>query len=136
MFKEADAPALGWEVYAQKDDFYKETGIALLADATKQASRFAKDGEKAAEPTLFHWALESFATNAILHNNAVKDFSEFYDIEDKEGLVDYLSDIESSKLPYADYKRGFEATVTSLIANEAVMGRKRIEISEDSYSLS
>ncbi|MCC6231185.1 MAG: Gfo/Idh/MocA family oxidoreductase, partial [Verrucomicrobiales bacterium] len=28
MFKEVDAPLLGWEVYARKDTFYKETGIA------------------------------------------------------------------------------------------------------------
>ena len=35
MFKEVDAPQLGWEVYARKDKFYKETGIALLANATK-----------------------------------------------------------------------------------------------------
>ncbi|MBO6576035.1 MAG: Gfo/Idh/MocA family oxidoreductase [Rhodothermales bacterium] len=35
MFKEVDAPMLGWEVYARKDKFYKETGVALVANATK-----------------------------------------------------------------------------------------------------
>ena len=29
MFKEVDAPLLGWEVYARKDRFYRETGVAL-----------------------------------------------------------------------------------------------------------
>jgi hypothetical protein len=36
LFKEADAPLLGWEVYARKDSFYQETGIALMLDASKQ----------------------------------------------------------------------------------------------------
>lgn len=35
MFKEVDAPMLGWEVYARKDKFYKESGVALVANATK-----------------------------------------------------------------------------------------------------
>ena len=30
MFKEVDAPLLGWEVYARKDTFYKETGVDPL----------------------------------------------------------------------------------------------------------
>ena len=34
MFKEADAPLLGWEVYARKDDILSELGIALVANAT------------------------------------------------------------------------------------------------------
>jgi hypothetical protein len=33
MFKEVDSPLLGWEVCARKDIFYKEAGIALVADA-------------------------------------------------------------------------------------------------------
>ena len=39
MFKEVDAPMLGWEVYARKDTFYKEQGVALVADATKLAAQ-------------------------------------------------------------------------------------------------
>ena len=35
MFKEVDSPLLGWEVYAAKVQFYKDTGIALVADASK-----------------------------------------------------------------------------------------------------
>jgi len=35
MFKEVDSPLFGWEVYAGKDQFYKETGITLVVDASK-----------------------------------------------------------------------------------------------------
>ena len=39
MFKEVDSPLLGWEVYADKVTFYKETGIALVAGKSKAAAR-------------------------------------------------------------------------------------------------
>ncbi len=35
LFKEADAPLEGWEVYARREPVGDETGIALVADATK-----------------------------------------------------------------------------------------------------
>jgi predicted dehydrogenase len=35
MIKEADSPLRGWEVYARKEKVLDETGIALIADATK-----------------------------------------------------------------------------------------------------
>src|SRR4030095_4372073 len=35
MIKEADSPLLGWEVYARKESVHDETGIAMVADATK-----------------------------------------------------------------------------------------------------
>ena len=47
MFKESDAPLLGWEVYARKDNFHKETGIALVANATKLVAQ----GEQAEDTT-------------------------------------------------------------------------------------
>jgi predicted dehydrogenase len=39
MFKEADAPTQGWEVYANRQQFHDEKGITLIADATKLASQ-------------------------------------------------------------------------------------------------
>ena len=35
MVKEADSALLGWEVYARKESVHDETGIAMVADATK-----------------------------------------------------------------------------------------------------
>jgi predicted dehydrogenase len=37
MFKEADAPTQGWEVYAIRETYHREEGITLIADATKLA---------------------------------------------------------------------------------------------------
>lgn len=39
MFKEADAPQLGFEVYANRQQFHNDEGITLIADATKLASQ-------------------------------------------------------------------------------------------------
>src|SRR5581483_9470348 len=41
LFKEVDAPLLGWEVYARKDMFYKETGITLVMNASKSVQKAA-----------------------------------------------------------------------------------------------
>ena len=45
MFKEADAATQGWEVYANRQRFFNDEGITLIADATKLASQNKlKDG--------------------------------------------------------------------------------------------
>ena len=45
MFKEADSPTQGWEVYANRQRFHNDEGITLIADATKLAAQGKlKDG--------------------------------------------------------------------------------------------
>ena len=39
LFKEADAPTQGWEVYANRQQFHNDEGITLIAEATKLASQ-------------------------------------------------------------------------------------------------
>jgi predicted dehydrogenase len=100
MFKEVDAPLLGWEVYARKDKFYKETGVALVANATKieAAGLDPTADDPNAETPLFH-ALKAFMDNYF--------FGPFE--------------------PVMNYQKSFEATVVALKANEAVLSRSRIE---------
>lgn len=100
MFKEVDAPLIGWEVYARKDKFYKETGVALLANATKLDS-LGQDptaDDPNAETPLFH---------------ALKAFMDNY----------FFGPYE----PVMNYQKSFEATVVALKANEAVVDNKRID---------
>lgn len=93
MFKEVDAPLLGWEVYARKDRFYRETGVALVADATKLAAQGIDPAEVDAYPEgPLYYALEDF-----LDNNVFGPYP-----------------------PAASYKTGFEATVSAIRAGEAV----------------
>jgi predicted dehydrogenase len=60
LFKEADAPTQGWEVYANRQQFHNEEGITLIADATKLAAQDKlKEGVGLPEAPLYY-GLENF----------------------------------------------------------------------------
>jgi hypothetical protein len=60
MFKEADAPTQGWEVYANRQQFHGDQGITLIADATKLAAQ-GKLTEGVGLPfTALYYALADF----------------------------------------------------------------------------
>src|SRR6185436_20950140 len=84
MFKEADSPWLGWEVYARKDEFFgnNESGIALVANATKLLAQGKKPAEGAAD----------------------SDTPVFYAIEE------FINNINDNKQPTCSFKEGFAAT--------------------------
>jgi len=64
LFKEADAPTQGWEVYANRQQFFNDEGITLIADATKLASQGKlKEGVGLPNPSLYY-ALECFLKSA------------------------------------------------------------------------
>jgi len=129
MFKEVDAPLLGWEVYARKDTFYKETGIALVANATKLAAQGDKPVEDAPfTNTPLYYALEAFVYNTDIVHTAVKDFVENFGDDDKKALGEALKAATINNKPAASWADGFEATVMALKGNEAVQKKTRVEI--------
>ncbi|HSJ12859.1 MAG TPA: Gfo/Idh/MocA family oxidoreductase [Longimicrobiales bacterium] len=101
MFKEVDAPLLGWEVYARKDRFYREVGVALVADATKLAAQGIDptQDDPNAETALFH-ALEEFLDNSV----------------------------NGPFPPSAGYRQGYDATVIALATNAAVTSSTAVAI--------
>jgi predicted dehydrogenase len=101
MFREVDAPLLGWEVYARKDRFYREVGVAMVADATKleaQGLDPTKDDPNVETP--LYYALEEFVDNV------------------RNGPFP----------PAAGYKQGYDATVVAIRANEAIMSGTRVRL--------
>lgn len=127
LFKEVDAALLGWEVYARKDQFYKETGIALVANATKIATRDDNVEEVPYENTPLSHALKAFAHNSHTRQAGVEDFvSNFGD--DAEGIRQYLETIKGSLLPAATAADGLAATVLALKTNEAIVKGQRIAL--------
>jgi predicted dehydrogenase len=91
MFKEADSPTEGWEVYANRQQFFNDEGITLIADATKLASQGKlKEGVGLPEKPL-HYA-----------------------------LADFLSAVSESKSPACDAAAGAKSTIVSILAGEAV----------------
>jgi hypothetical protein len=128
MFKEVDAPVLGWEVYARREGFYKESGIVLDANATKQSAQSKKPAADplAEDETQLHYALKAFVIDSNLIQAGVEDFAATFDAGDTAALKQYLADLGRKKVAAAGYKEGLDATVTALKANEAVLKRERI----------
>jgi predicted dehydrogenase len=134
MFKEADAPLLGWEVYARKDTFHKETGISLKMDASKLTSQGDQDTDtvEAPDPPIF-FALQNFLRNTVEVTQAVEDFVSIYG-DDEEALAEHLTK-GINKLPAADYLDGYRATVLAIKANEAIVKGERIVMRPEWYEL-
>lgn len=108
MFKEVDAPMLGWEVYARKDKFYKETGIALLANATKlDALGEDPTAEDPNAETPLYWALKAFMDN---YNYGPFD-------------------------PVVNFERAHEATVVAIKGAEAIRRNTRVDITDEDYAV-
>jgi predicted dehydrogenase len=127
MFKEVDAPLLGWEVYAKKDAFYKESGIVLGAGATKQDAQKAKPTQEVVdEKSALQYCLESFLHNSNLIGSGVEDFAAAFDIKDTAALKEYLAALEKNRLPAAGYKEGHEAAVAVIKANEAIVKGQKV----------
>ena len=108
MFKEVDAPMLGWEVYARRDKFYKETGIALLANATQLDAQNQDPTEDDPNVETPLW----YALQEFMDNHAFGPYP-----------------------PAADWARGLEATAIAVAANNAITQRTQVDIDPAWYSL-
>jgi predicted dehydrogenase len=99
LFKEADAPTQGWEVYATRQQLLNDEGIVLLADATKLAAQ----GELNAGAGLPHPSL-------------------YY------ALADFVKSFAEGAPVTSTAEEGARATIVGILANEAVVTGKTIEI--------
>jgi predicted dehydrogenase len=111
LFKEADAPQLGWEVYARKDRIGDETGIALVADATQLLAQGKNPAEAAA-------ARGASGKNAL-----------YYAVEE------FVTAARTGKKPAAGPLEGLQATVIALKAHEAVTGNSKVVIQKEWLTL-
>ena len=129
LFKEVDSPLLGWEVYARKEQFYQETGITLMAGASK-LQKAAKAGQTLPpEVTPLQQALAAFITNSGVVAKGVEDFTTNYG-DDADALRDYITGVSVTKArrDAAGWQEGLEATVLALKANEAITKHQRVVI--------
>ena len=133
LFKEVDSPLLGWEVYARKEVFYKETGIALAANASKSTGTDENAEVPAYTNTPLAFALESFLTNVNEVVGAVEDFTATFDAADKKALATHVAGLKLAHA--ATWKEGLAATVTAIKTNEAIVGSKRIVFQKDWFEL-
>jgi predicted dehydrogenase len=110
MFKEADATALGWEVYAYREKLGDDTGIALVADATKILAAGKKPGENR--------EVDPKRTPQV---TAAEAFLDAIRAKTGESACDALT--------------GFQATVVAIITNRAIREQKRIVFTPEMFAL-
>lgn len=135
MFKETDAPLLGWEVYARKDMFFNETGISLRMDASKlksQGDQNAQQIEQVDPPIYF--ALQAFLRNAAEVGSAVEDFISLYGDSDAAALATHVTE-NAHRIAAPDYADGYRATVIAIKANEAIHAGKTVAIAPELFEL-
>ncbi|MCK4873969.1 MAG: Gfo/Idh/MocA family oxidoreductase [Phycisphaerales bacterium] len=99
MFKEADAPTQGWEVYAMRERFHSDDGITLIADATQLAAQGKlKEGIGLPNPPLYY------------------------------AIEDFLRSVTQGKPVVCTAEEGLRAAVIGILANQAVITGDTITI--------
>ena len=140
MFKEADSALMGWEVYALKTVFNKDTGlgedsgIALRADASKQTTHSGGPQSAREEKTPLHSALEAFIGNCAEFSLVVEDYNSTYDPKDNAAFAQYATEFFKPR-PAATWREGLDATVIAIKANEAAVSGKRIEFKPEWFEV-
>lgn len=106
LFKEADAPTQGWEVYANRQQFHNDEGITLIAGATKLAEQGKlKTGVGLPNPSVYY------------------------------SLYDFVESVSESKPPASDARAGFVATMVAISANQAVKAGAEVKIDANGLKL-
>ncbi|UCD76834.1 MAG: Gfo/Idh/MocA family oxidoreductase [Phycisphaerales bacterium] len=104
MFKEADAPTQGWEVYANRQQFHNDEGITLIADATKLAAQGRlKEGVGLPNPPLYY------------------------------SIADFLTSIIDQQPVVCSVEQGLRATVIGILANQAIVTGQTVTADEDMF---
>lgn len=133
MFKEVDSPLLGWEVYARKDVFYKETGIALVANATKLVAQGDNPVEDAPfSNTPLSFAMENFLANVNEVTEEVAAFRDTYG-NDRAALAKHVATLALER--HAGWAEGLEATIVAIKVNESINTAKRILFQKEWFNL-
>ncbi|HEX3799545.1 MAG TPA: Gfo/Idh/MocA family oxidoreductase [Verrucomicrobiae bacterium] len=134
MFKEVDAPLIGWEIYASKEQFRHESGLALAAGSTKSVKAGDNLQESPYAESTLHYALKAFVKNCHLVRTGLTDYAANFG-DDPSGLADYITGLAKSRTAAATYQEGFEATVTAIITNKSIVEGKPLEFSKDMFEI-
>jgi predicted dehydrogenase len=99
LFKEADAPTEGWEVYATRQSFHDDEGIVLVADATRLAAQGRiQDGLALEHPPLYY------------------------------ALADFVRSVTEGAPVACGAADGAQSTMVGILADAAVRGGTAVEV--------
>lgn len=107
MFKEADAPTQGWEVYANRQQFHNDEGITLIAGATQLAKQGKlQEGVGLENPPLYY------------------------------ALGDFLKSVAEGADIACSADEGYRSTVVGICAARAVAAGVEVMITDDIMKVS
>lgn len=107
MFKEADAPTQGWEVYANRQRFHNDEGITLIAGATKLAEQGKlREGVGLPHPPLYY------------------------------AIGDFLKSVTEGAEVACSAEEGYRSTVVGIKAAQAVASGEDVKIEESDLRIS
>jgi predicted dehydrogenase len=109
MIKEADSPLLGWEVYARKEQIHNETGICMVADATKLLEAGKEPGQE---------------------NSQTPTQEPLY-----RALEDFTRSIREGSKVAAGPMEGYQAAVVAIKANEAMLAGSKLAYQKSWFEL-
>jgi len=137
LFKESNAALGGWEVYARHDTFYDATGIALVANASKQTTLSGSaESFHPYEHEPLYYALDAFTSKAGWQNKEVKEYEEYYPDADAQTLLDHLKTVPAlTSKPAANWQDGLDATVMAITANQAAIKKQKITFEKEWFEL-
>ncbi len=99
MFKEAESPTQGWEVYANRQQFHNDEGITLIADATQLAAQGKlKEGVGLPNPPLYY------------------------------AVADFIRSISEAKPPATTIDEGLRATIVGILCQKAVATGETVKV--------
>jgi predicted dehydrogenase len=99
MFKESDSPTMGFEVYANRQQFHNDEGITLIADATKLAEQGKlKEGVGLPNSSLYY------------------------------ALADFVRAVQEGKPPAVSADDGCRASILGILANRAVVSGDAVAV--------
>jgi predicted dehydrogenase len=99
LFKEADAPTQGWEVYATRQQIFAEEGIVLIANATQLAEQGQlQSGVGLPHPSLYY------------------------------ALMDFLKSVTEGAPLACSMAEGARASIVGIMANQAVVSGSEVRV--------
>jgi predicted dehydrogenase len=99
MFKESDSPTMGFEVYANRQQFHNDEGITLIADATKLAEQGKlKEGVGLPNSSLYY------------------------------ALTEFIKAMQEGRAAAVSAEDGCRASVVGILANKAVTTGETVTI--------
>lgn len=91
----------------------------------------------ALENTPTYQSLKNFLSNVFDQDAAIQGFVDSYGADDEAAL---MAELEKTTIPRrkpgASALEGFQATVTAIKANEAILSGQRLEFKDEWYQLS